>query len=271
MLDIDSLPDPCRKEPVLSKVAIIGSCITRDLWPIVGAEPSDLLYISRTSLPSLFARPLDGVQPGEEPPPSLGAFPHRAMVNDLKKRALAALVAHQPSHIIFDFIDERLDLLAVGDTIVTHSWELDVSGYLEQPAFDGARTIGRTSPACDLLWLQAADEMAAFLQATPLRDATLIVHEARWATHYLDEAGETQAFADEVEIFQGKPAVIADHNAMLDLYQPAFLQRVPDAARVAAPPELHLADCRHRWGLSPFHYVDDYYREVWCGLQALGV
>lgn len=255
----------------MSKVAIVGSCITRDLWPIVGAEPVDLLYISRTSLPSLFARPLEGVETAQEPPPGLGAFTHRAMVNDLKKRALAELVAHQPTHIIFDFIDERLDLLSVGGTIITHSWELDVSGYLAQPVFEDAATIQRTSSACDLLWLQAADEMAAFIQSTPLRDATLIVHEAQWATQYRDETGTARDFADELEIFQGKPAAIADHNAMLNLYQPAFRARLPQAVSVAAPPDLHLASARHRWGLSPFHYVDDYYREVWLGLRALGV
>lgn len=255
----------------MSKVAIIGSCITRDLWPIVGAEPSDLLYISRTSLPSLFAQPLEGVETAQEPPPGLGVFTHRAMVNDLKKRALAALVAHQPTHIIFDFIDERLDLLSVGGTLVTHSWELDVSGYLDQPAFAGAATIKRTSSACELLWLQAADEMAAFIQSTPLRDATLIVHEAQWATRYQDEAGTVRDFTDEVEIFQGKPAAIAEHNAMLDLYHPAFRARLPQAVSVAASPKLHLASVEHRWGLSPFHYVDDYYRDVWSGLKALGV
>lgn len=255
----------------MSKVAIVGSCITRDLWPIVGAEPSDLLYISRTSLPSLFAQPLEGVETAQEPPGGLGVFTHRAMVNDLKKRALAALIAHQPTHIIFDFIDERLDLLSVGGTVVTHSWELDVSGYLSQPAFEGASTIARTSPACELLWLQAADEMAAFIQSTPLRDATVIVHEAQWATQYRDTAGAVQDFTDEVEIFQGKPAAIDDHNAMLALYQPAFRARLPKAVSVAAPRELQLASVDHRWGLSPFHYVDDYYREVWTGLEALGV
>ena len=255
----------------MSKVAIVGSCITRDLWPIVGAEPSDLLYISRTSLPSLFARQLESVETAQEPPQGLGVFTHRAMVNDLKKRALAALIAHRPTHIIFDFIDERLDLLCVGGTIVTHSWELDVSGYMDQPAFAGATTISRTSSACDLLWLQAADEMAAFIQSTPLRDATLIVHEAQWATRYRDEAHEVRDFADEVEIFQGKPAAIAEHNAMLDRYQPAFRARLPQAVSVAAAPDLHLASAQHRWGLSPFHYVDDYYREVWSGLKALGV
>lgn len=250
---------------------MIGSCITRDVWPIVGeAPPQDLLYISRTSLPSLFAAPLAGVETDGERPPELGIFPHRAMVADLRKTALASLLAHRPTHIIFDFIDERLDLIAVGDTLVTHSWELDVSGYLAQPPFQGCRTIRRTSPACDLLWRQAMDEMAAFIGATPLADARLILHEARWSDRYLDDDGNPQDFPEEVEIFTGKPARIADYNAVLDRYQTAFLEALPQAERVAAP-ALRLGDVRHRWGLSPFHYVEDYYREIRAGLQSLGV
>ena len=245
--------------------------MTRDVWPIVGeAPPQDLLYISRTSLPSLFAAPVRGVDLSENLPPELAAFPHRSMVADLHKSALATLVAHRPTHIIFDFIDERLDLLAVQDTIATHSWELDVSGYLGQPALAGARSIPRASPAVDLIWRQGLDQMAALLRMTPLSDATLILHEAQWAREYLDETGARRAFG-EVEIFTGKPAAIADYNAILARHQAAFAAAAPQAIRIAAPPALHLADVGHRWGLSPFHYVEDYYREIWGQLQALGV
>lgn len=193
------------------------------------------------------------------------------MVADLAKTALGALLAHQPTHIIFDFIDERLDLLATGETIVTHSWELDVSGYLAQPPFGTARAIPRTSPASDLLWGQAAGEMAAFIRATPLREAKIIVHEARWADHYLDADGKPRAFSEEVEIFTGKPARIADYNRVLDRYQDAFRDLFPQAERVSTPDELRLGDIGHRWGLSPFHYVEGYYREVWRQFQALGI
>lgn len=256
----------------MSRVAVVGSCITRDLWPIVGqAPPQDLLYISRTSLASLFARPLGGVRIAEELPEELAAFPHRAMVCDLRKTALGALVAHRPTHIIFDFIDERLDLLAAGGTVVTHSWELDVSGYLAQAPFSGARTIRRTSAGCELLWRRGLAELSAFIAATPLADARLILHRAHWAERYLDEAGQPQAFEPEVEIFTGKTARIADQNAMLDAYQGAFQEALPQATNVAASPDLILADAQHRWGLSPFHYVEDYYRDVRGQLRALGI
>src|SRR6266481_212201 len=120
----------------MSRIAIVGSCITRDLWRFRGGTspsgPADLLYISRTSLPSLFATPVKGFRAAVRPPGGLRPQPHRALVADLSKTALARLVAFRPTHLIFDFIDERFDLLSVDGTLVTDSWELDASGYRRQ-------------------------------------------------------------------------------------------------------------------------------------------
>ena len=260
-----------RRENAVSRVAIIGSCITRDLWPILGEAPRDLLYVSRTSLPSLFSDPPGEVEVAETPPPPLKRHQHNALAADLTKTALAALVAHAPSHIIFDFIDERFDLMAMRGACVTRSWELEASGYLAQPVFDGARDVPRLSGGCDQLWGDAADELADLLAATPLRDATLILHEARWADRYLDADGASADFDAEIEILPGRTARAADHNALLDRYQAGLAARLPDLARVSVPPELRLASVSHRWGLSPFHYVDAYYADIWRQLRALGV
>ncbi len=249
----------------MARVAIIGSCITRDLWPILGA---DLLYISRTSLASLFSAPWRSVEVADDPPNGLNRAPHMAVVADLKKTALAALVAHRPSHIIFDFIDERFDLLATGGQVATHSWELEVSGYLAQPELAAARAIPRLSNPCDLMWKNSLAELAAFLSATPLREAELVLHEAQWAATYLDAGGLEVSFDDTWEQMPGVRVLRAGHNRLLSGYQTRFLQQFPRAQRVAAPGH-RLADLNHRWGLSPFHYVDAYYQEIWSQLPDL--
>lgn len=254
----------------MARVAIIGSCITRDLWPILGEAPGDLLYVSRTSLPSLFARPLAGIEIPDDPPPSLGRHQNNAVRADLRKSSLAALVAHRPTHLIFDFIDERFDLLATRDTLVTRSWELEASCYLAQPGFSPARIVPRESAECDRLWREACVEMAAFLSQTPLREAEIILHASQWAGQYMDPAGGTRAFDPEVMIFEGRLGALEAHNALLRRYQDSFAA-LTGALRVQANPELVLGDVGHRWGLSPFHYVEAYYRDVWRQLQALGI
>lgn len=259
-----------RERSAVSRVAVIGSCITRDLWPILGLEVSDLLYVSRTSLASLFAAPVGPVEIGETPPSALRPGQHRALVADLAKTALDALVRHRPTHVIFDFIDERFDLIAVDRGVATHSWELEVSGYLAQPGLAARRSIPRLSPACDLLWRDGLEELAAFLAATPLREARLVLHEAQWAAGYRTDDGGRRRFPDEIALMEDRAANRGAHNALLARYQAAFRARFPQAAVVAAPRQ-RVADAGHRWGLSPFHYVDDYYRAVWDQLAALGV
>jgi hypothetical protein len=256
----------------MSRVAIVGSCITRDLWRFRGASGSasthELLYVSRTSLPSLFATPLAGFKAAAKPPRGLKPQPHRALVADLSKTALASLVAFRPTHLIFDFIDERFDLLSAGGTLVTDSWELEASGYRRQPGLRGARAIPRLSAACERLWLDAAAETAALVRATPLSEARIILHSARWATRRRTAQGREAAIG-EVEVLPGHPADVAAHNALLARYEAAFTQLMPAMARVEAAHRL--ADDGHQWGLSPFHYTPDYYAEIWRQLGGLGV
>jgi hypothetical protein len=257
----------------MSKVAIVGSCITRDLWPIRGGNVAGgdavPLYLSRTSLPSLFATPLARFRPAASPPGGLRPNPHRALVADLAKTTLADLVAFRPTHLIFDFIDERFDLLSVGQTLVTDSWELEASGYRGQAAFRGARTIPRLSAACERLWLDAAGELAALIRATPLAEARLILHSARWAERRRAQTGRESRLTG-AEIMPGQVAEIGPQNALLARYEAAFTALMPPLARIAAPSQ-RLADDSHRWGLSPFHYVPEYYAEIWRQLEPLGV
>ena len=253
----------------MPRVAIIGSCITRDLWPIRGDGAEDLAYISRTSLPSLMSRPVAGFRPARQPPPPLKGNQHKALVADLTKTALARLVAFRPTHLIFDFIDERFDLLSVGGSIATHSWELEASGYLGQRAFKGARPVPRLSGACERLWGEAAGEFAALVRATPLREAALILHVSRWAEDVRSPNGLRRPLTD-VAILEGRPADIARHNALLESYETIFTGIMPPMARLDGG-ALRVADADHRWGLSPFHFVPEYYAEIWRQLERLGV
>ena len=261
----------------MSRIAIVGSCITRDLWRFRGRSiaktspdlPLPMLYVSRTSLPSLFATPVAGFRPAARPPGGLRPQPHRALAADLRKTALAELVAFRPTHLIFDFIDERFDLLSVAGTLVTDSWELETSGYRARPALRGARSIPRLSAACERLWLEAAGELAALIRATPLAEARLILHSARWAGRRRTTSGR-EAPVTGVEILPGRAADLGRHNDLLARYEAAFTELMPAMDRVEAP-GLRLADDAHEWGGSPFHYVPDYYAEIWRQLDQLGL
>lgn len=257
----------------MSRVAIVGSCITRDVWRFRGqmvARPQpDILYVSRTSLPSLFATPLAGFRPAAEPPRDLRPQPHRALVADIQKTALAHLATFHPTHVIFDFIDERFDLLSAGGTVVTRSWELEASGYLDQPTFRGAQPIPRLSAACEQLWMDAATRLADLARTPPLAQARLILHSARWAERRRAADG-AEAPIGPIEIRAGETADSTAHNALLARYEAAFEAIMPPMARIEAPAH-RLADEAHEWGLSAFHYVPAYYAEIGRQLGELGI
>jgi hypothetical protein len=253
----------------MPRIAIIGSCITRDLWPIRGDAARDLAYISRTSLPSLLSAPIADFDPAPEPPPPLRRHQHNALVADLRKTALDRLLAFRPTHLIVDFIDERFDLLCAGDAIVTESWEFEASGYGRQAAFAHARRVPRLSAACDRLWGEAAAEFAALIRGTPLREAQLILHVSRWAEEMRTRTGRRRP-RRAVAILEGRPADIAEHNALLAAYEARFEAVAPPMTRIDAG-ALRLADETHQWGVSPFHFTPEYYAEVWRQLEGLGV
>ncbi|WP_337186756.1 DUF6270 domain-containing protein [Phenylobacterium sp.] len=243
-----------------SRIAILGSCITRDLWPVRGGGSERLLYISRTSFPSLFSPPVAGFEPAEETPGDLTAHEHRALIADLRKTALASLVAFRPTHLIFDFIDERFDLLSAGRALASRSSELLRSGYAAQPAFEGARVIPRLSAVADRLWAEGLAQFAALVRSTPLVHARPILHRARWASRLRRPDGTDEPIRD-VQIISGHPADISPYNDLLERQDAAFLAAMSGVEVVEAmePP---LADPDHRWGLSPFHYTADYYEAV---------
>lgn len=251
------------------RIAILGSCITRDLWPIRGGGAENLLYVSRTSFPSLFSPPVRGFVPDEGLPGDLHQHEHAALVADLRKTALARLVAYRPTHLIFDFIDERFDLLATNGALANLSGEMVRSGYMAQPVLAAGRRLSRLSPACERLWMDGVAEFAAVVRATPLKDAVLIHHQARWAQNQRTPTGEILPITG-VEIVGGQPAEISDYNALLERQEAAFRAVMPPMARIDAGVE-RLADSVHRWGLSPFHYVPEYYDEVRRQLSEIGL
>jgi len=253
----------------MPRIAIVGSCITRDLWPIHGGGAEQLLYVSRSGLPSLLGAPVEGFAPASGLPGDLRRHEHYALVADLQKTALRRLVAFRPTHVIFDFIDERFDLLVAGAAVATSSAELHRSGYLKQRVLKSARALPRLSAACERLWREAAAEFAALVRATPLGQAQLILHQARWASDQRLADGRTAPVRD-VQVVAGQPAEIAPYNDLLARQEAAFLELMPPMARVEASTQ-RLADARHHWGLSPFHYVPEYYAEVRRQLAALGL
>ena len=253
------------------RLAIIGSCVTRDAWHFAGLSDvarKEQLYLARTSFASLFAAPHKDFAAPDQPPPELSAWEVRMVADDVLKRGLGKLLDHRPTHLIVDLIDERFNLLRQGKTVVTHSWELSLTGLDEGP-LGALRRVSRLSDEATGLWRAGVDAFAGFMREK-LPDTRIIFHDARWALEYLDEEGRAQPFPPDRELWPGIPANIHEHNALLADYADYLQSALPGAFYVRAPRELEIGDASHRWGLSPFHYTEAYYWAVLRRFEELG-
>ncbi len=257
----------------MSRTAIIGSCITRDIWRECQVDFTGVTYVARTSLASLTSAPITGVPMPDEPPTGVLGFGRnslRRVAADLDKSALAQIVDQRPAHLIVDFIDERFDLLDQDGAVATHSWELDRLGLIGGPGLEAPTPIPRASPQAEALWREGLAKLADLLNSGPLAGTRVILHHAQWAWISVDAAGLPHRFEDCVPLWPGS-ASLTEQNALLRRYRDLFLQAVPRAHVVQADSRFLIADARHAWGLSPFHYVRGYYDDVWRQLQGLGV
>lgn len=257
----------------MSRTAIIGSCITRDIWRECGLDFTGVLYAARTSLASLTSAPIKGLAIPAEPPPGVAGFGRnslRRVAADLDKTALAQIVDQRPTHLILDFIDERFDLLEQGGAVATHSWELDRLGLIGGPGLEAATLVGRSTPRADLLWREGLARFAAVLNSGALTETQVILHHAQWARIHVDAGGAPGRFEDLAPVWPGRASLTAQ-NALLRHYRDLFLQAVPRTRVVHAASQFLVADARHVWGLSPFHYGRAYYDDVWRQLRGLGV
>lgn len=253
------------------RLAIIGSCVTRDIWnlPQFGGVAPELAFVSRTSFASLCAPPVAGYVRLPEPyPEGLSRWEVQMVEDDMHKRGLGRLAAWKPTHLIIDLIDERFDLLSDGAAVAVYSWELHLAEQLGKGPLKRLREVPRASPEAAALWRRGVEAFADFAREQ-LPGVRIAFHDARWATEWLDADGARQPYPPW-SIWHGRPADIAEQNGRLAGYGADLRELLPAAFHIRAPAELIVGDGDHRWGLSPFHYVPEYYRYVWNRLAELG-
>jgi len=157
--------------------------------------------------------------------------------------------------LIVDFIDERFQVLRLGDTLMTQSKEfndLDLSRRLGcTPAFQ--RGTEEEFEAWRLACERFADSMVEC-------GSKVIVHRGLFATQGIDDEG----------LFDlDKQEYLVKTNIQLRRYYDAFTEAVAPVGSILVPESLQLAEPRHKWGLAPFHYIHEYYEEAWRQLTSI--
>lgn len=237
----------------MANIFIYGGCVTRDTFEHMKGEHRLVQYVARQSLISAASRPTtsiktDGLSEN---------FQDRAVKSDLASSLYPTLAkyAAKTDLFLFDILSERLGVYRLpGGTHITRSVELAKTKLihtLERPA----ASIRFGTDAHFELWTRAADSFLEKLAGLKLLDRT-VLFEAPW-TDYTD-------VGEPVPRFRGWTADEA--NELYARYY-AYLREKGVRTRTL-PADLAVSVSTHKWGPSPYHYVDEAYH--WMKRQAVG-
>ncbi|MBO1031883.1 hypothetical protein IPV09_11110 [Tessaracoccus sp. SD287] len=227
-----------------ARVAILGSCVSRDAFEFADTSWVLTKYMARSSLASFCGRQTDV----ELPPYTniASTFQRRMVIEDVEKRGRRWLADKDFDWLIYDPIDERFTLADFEDGGV-----LTVSQEFTRLELSPARYRQTQFPSDEHFerWVAGWETFMKLLDGYGVRDR-LIIHRAKWVQRV---QGSDQLTTE--------PDVIARANDWLERAFTKMADDIPAERFISVSDEHQLADANHRWGISPFHYVEGYYLE----------
>ncbi len=205
-------------------------------------------YYARCSLASL------GAQPIEMPSAvhNIGSkFQRRMVERDIRKDFLNDLARLQFDLLLLDLIDERFNLYVDPEGRgCTLSSELLCSGFLKDA--DSGSKISLGSEEFWRLWEAGWSILVNELRCLGVLDR-LRVNQVFWASQTENGGNFNPDFPD---------SQIDSANRLLDrMYRPISAD-IPSEQFLRFDHRLMTGSISHKWGISPFHYVDEYYHAV---------
>lgn len=242
----------------MKKIAIIGSCVSRDAFEFDKSNfDISAAYFPRASIVSLMSKPIeiDHTVLSDE-----NQWLKWVILNDYNKSTITQVKAKKPDAIIVDLIEERFDLININGNFLTRSDDL-LKVYPLIKEVNAANIVSRNSNDDILLFSSHASLFCETLNRE-LPDVKVIIHDARYSDYYMDN-GKIIKF-DEHKCYGNKQA-----NARLEMYSKILIKELKNVAYIKLDNEISIANKNHKWGLSPFHYTDEYYEEFMARISYL--
>jgi hypothetical protein len=228
------------------KILVFGSCVSRDILSEHGEshclEVVD--YYARCSIGSLGAKsigfdiPLDKID---------SAFQRRMVARDISKCFFQDITGMAFDLLLLDLIDERFSIYAPGDgSACTVSPEFLKTGIV--PPQDHITASG--SDLHFALWETGWTKFCETLDRLGLLNK-LCINEVFWSRRTA-LGNPFSAHHTDVQI--------EDANSTLSRMYDRIAKDIPRSQFIRFPADVFVGSDQHKWGLSPFHYVDDYYR-----------
>lgn len=232
-----------------TRVFVFGSCVARDTIDFADKESVDLRgYVARQSLISA------GDDASAHLPESLGIkskFQERMIRADFAGNLLDRLdtLAAEVDVLVWDLTDERHGVQRFADgAIVTRSIDT-IRAQSVSDLLESTEHIPFGSDEHFALWKQHVDEFDERLRALGLFERTIVL-DVPWALRTTE--GKTTPWSMGVRA--------GDANKNYQRYYDYLRQTGHHMVELQT--EVVLADPNHKWGLAPFHYTPDVYREL---------
>ena len=226
------------------KFFIIGSSISRDIFlgkrskVISSNEYFPRFNISRLALSAAKLSPtaVKDVSP----------FQAKIIRQDIQNELCEALTRTQFDYVLMDFIDQRYGLIEYKDTFITDSYELGLSKLIaERP---GKKQIPAGSDEFYRLWELGFKHFIEHCASLNVVNKILI-NKVYWS----------ETVDDGQKIMNYDIEKIKLNNMILDRLYQIVENYLPDGQFIEYPDTVFVAKRQHKWGVMPFHYIDDFY------------
>lgn len=238
-------------------VAIWGSCVSRDIFPFDEEKIYKVgIYIARNSIVSALSQPMEIKS---EDIKLESNFQKIQVYNDLVKTSFVNLKNNISDYLIVDFIDERFELALTKQGIYTLSTEMISANILgDYKTINRKRKIDRNG---DIFYCVDSKELTDYIDdfcdeiSSIYGMDKIIIHKAFFSKFYKDKDGKIRRFGKNYQKY------ISETNDLLTFMYNRTIFNFPQA-KVIDLKDKYIALEMHKWGLSPMHYQDDYYKEV---------
>lgn len=229
------------------KVLIFGSCVSRDVLNYQNNEIELANYFARSSLASAFA----SLAINDTYTKNLDSdFQRRVVAADLGKKFKEYIKIANFDLFLIDLIDERFNIFMFEQGgLCTLSNELLSAGF--DPEKEPGRIIPSGSEEFYTLWESSWIRFLSEIDSIQCRDK-IRINKVFWAT--ITSSGRNFPTYNKNYILSS--------NKFLDRLYARVAKDLEGWQFIEFSASHFVAAEDHRWGLSPFHYIDVYYTEA---------
>ncbi|WP_367109625.1 DUF6270 domain-containing protein [uncultured Psychrobacter sp.] len=232
------------------KIKVYGGCVSRDILNFDDTDTMQLVgYHARSSLATLGSKNItkkiskkyyDSLSNIES------KFQRRMVESDFNNEVIKSVSVNDYDFLLIDFLVDRLHLAELDGKLVTRSVEFLRSGIKPD------KVINTFSDQYFKLWKEGVDNLFTTVSDTVGLEA-IKINKVYWT----DTATDAQ---DNIKL--GEKWDIEKNNEKLNAMYKYVEGILPQSSIIEVSKDLLIADSNHKWGLSPFHYTDDYYKRM---------